>query len=162
LVPKINIWRIIILIFLFSKSILAAGLYYLAELVEEYTVLAKKTIKYMVLFDIIIYSLFIFTENFSWSMILCGLIAQLLHLAIIRNFPFVKFLSVEFLVAFLFLLINHYLGKWSFHIWSQLRWKPHKNNFYVKEIIGIVGKLRNALGRIFVSEDKILHCGRHS
>lgn len=88
----------------------AAGIYYIAELVEEYTVIAKKTIRSLIIFDVVIYCLFIFTENFSWSMIVFGLLAQLVHNLILRNFPFVKFISIEFLLAIVILLINHYFA----------------------------------------------------
>ncbi|XP_055613750.1 protein TEX261 [Uranotaenia lowii] len=89
---------------------IAAGLYYLAELVEEYTVLAKRIITWMVVGSVALYGLFIFTENFSWAMVLCGLGAQAMHAAILKNFPYVRFLSPSFLGALILLLVNHYLA----------------------------------------------------
>ncbi|XP_058463043.1 protein TEX261 [Malaya genurostris] len=89
---------------------IAAGLYYLAELVEEYTVTAKKTITWMVIASVLLYVIFIFTEQFSWTMLLCGMGAQALHVAILKNFPYVKFLSLSFLGALILLLFNHYLA----------------------------------------------------
>ncbi|XP_052862749.1 protein TEX261 [Anopheles cruzii] len=89
---------------------IAAGLYYLAELVEEYTVIAKKVISWMVLGTATLYVLFIFTESFPWSMVLCGLGAQLLHVFILTDFPYVRFLSPAFLGAVILLLVNHYLA----------------------------------------------------
>lgn len=89
---------------------IAAGLYYLAELVEEYTVMAKKVITWMILGSVLLYAVFIFTERFTWTMILCGVGAQALHAAILKNFPYVKFLSPSFLGAVILLLWNHYLA----------------------------------------------------
>lgn len=89
---------------------IAAGLYYLAELVEEYTVMAKKAITWMIMGSVLLYIVFIFTERFSWTLILCGLGAQALHAAILKNFPYVKFLSPCFLGAVILLLANHYLA----------------------------------------------------
>ncbi|XP_062560481.1 protein TEX261 [Armigeres subalbatus] len=89
---------------------IAAGLYYLAELVEEYTVMAKKVITLMILGSVVLYVVFIFTERFSWTLILCGMGAQALHAAILKNFPYVKFLSPCFLGAVILLLANHYLA----------------------------------------------------
>lgn len=89
---------------------IAAGLYYLAELVEEYTVLAKKVITWMIVGSVLLYVVFIFTERFTWTLILCGLGAQALHAAILKNFPYVKFLSPSFLGAVILLLANHYLA----------------------------------------------------
>lgn len=88
----------------------AAGLYYLAELVEEYTVMAKKVITWMIMGSVLLYIIFIFTERFTWTLILCGLGAQALHAAILKNFPYVKFLSPCFLGAVILLLANHYLA----------------------------------------------------
>lgn len=94
----------------FLLLFLAAGLYYIAELVEEYTVIAKKVIKTLIFCSISIYLIFIFTDELSWTIIICGSAAQLLHLAILSSFPFVKFLSVQFLGAIVLLVYNHYLA----------------------------------------------------
>lgn len=89
---------------------IAAGLYYLAELVEEYTVVAKKVITWMIVSSVLLYAVFIFTERFTWTLILCGIGAQGLHATILKNFPYVKFLSPSFLGAVILLLLNHYLA----------------------------------------------------
>ncbi|XP_058118384.1 protein TEX261 isoform X1 [Anopheles ziemanni] len=94
----------------FMTVSIAAGLYYLAELVEEYTVIAKKIIKWMVALTASLYIVFIFTETFSWAMILCGLGGQILHAFILTDFPFVRFLSPAFLGAVILLLVNHYFA----------------------------------------------------
>lgn len=89
---------------------IAAGLYYVAELVEEYTVAAKKVISVIVLFVTTVYMLFIFFDNLPWSIIICGLAAQALHALILTEFPYVKLMSVQFIGAVLLLLLNHYLA----------------------------------------------------
>ncbi|EAA13015.1 AGAP011456-PA [Anopheles gambiae str. PEST] len=89
---------------------IAAGLYYLAELVEEYTVIAKKVISWMVGVTACLYVIFIFTEHFSWTMVLCGLGAQALHGLILTDFPYVRFLSPAFIGAVGLLVGNHYLA----------------------------------------------------
>ncbi|XP_056643439.1 protein TEX261 [Diorhabda carinulata] len=100
----------IIIQIIFVTIAIAAGLYYLAELVEEYTSVAKKFIWWLNAFTFILYlSLWIF-ERFPTSMIVCGLLAQVTHFVILRNFPFVAFLSIEFVATVLFILINHYLA----------------------------------------------------
>lgn len=103
---------------------IAAGLYYLAELVEEYTVTAKKVITWLVVGSVVLYVVFIFTERFSWTMVLCGLGAQALHAAILKNFPYVKFMSPSFLGAVVLLLLNHYLAfiyfQQQFHPFSEV------------------------------------------
>ncbi|EDS41821.1 conserved hypothetical protein [Culex quinquefasciatus] len=101
-------------------ALAAAGLYYLAELVEEYTVTAKKVITWLVVGSVALYVVFIFTERFSWTMVLCGLGAQALHAAILKNFPYVKFMSPSFLGAIVLLLLNHYLA----FIYFQQQYHP--------------------------------------
>lgn len=88
----------------------AAGLYYISELVEEYTEKAKKVIKFSTFATIVLYVLISLTETFSWVLIGCGLLAQIVHLAILRNFPNIKILSLEFWGAVVLLLVNHYLA----------------------------------------------------
>lgn len=88
----------------------AAGLYYISEIVEEYTERAKKVIKFLTFATIVLYLLLLVGENFTWTLIVCGLLAQLVHLAILRNFPNIKILSLEFSGAVFLLLFNHYLA----------------------------------------------------
>lgn len=87
----------------------AAGLYYISEIVEEYTEKAKKVIRILSLATIFLY-LLLMTENFSWLIIACGLLGQGAHLVILSNFPNIKILSLEFWSAVLLLLFNHYLA----------------------------------------------------
>lgn len=88
----------------------AAGLYYISEIVEEYTERAKKVIKFLTFTTIVLYLLLLVGETFTWTLIVCGLLAQLVHLAILRNFPNIKILSLEFSGAVFLLLFNHYLA----------------------------------------------------
>lgn len=94
---------------MFFSLFSAAGLYYLAELVEEYTVIAKKVITVEVLFVTTVYLLFMFSD-LPWSMILCGLLSQILHAVILTDFPYVKLVSIQFIGAVVMLFINHYLA----------------------------------------------------
>lgn len=82
----------------------------MAELVEEYTVIAKKTITWMIIFTTLIYILLIFFDKLPWSMIGGGLLAQGMHAIIIKNFPFVKFMSVSFITTCILLIVNHWLA----------------------------------------------------
>ncbi|XP_050297289.1 protein TEX261 [Anthonomus grandis grandis] len=89
---------------------IAAGLYYLAEIVEEYSYAAKKAIWWM---NFTITTLFIFLwlfENFPPSMIICGILAQICHFAILNNFPYVAFSSPFFIFGVVFVIVNHYLA----------------------------------------------------
>ncbi|KAG5896478.1 hypothetical protein JTB14_005859 [Gonioctena quinquepunctata] len=94
----------------FVTIAIAAGLYYLAELTEEYTRITKKVIWWMNSTTLALYILLWIFESFPLPMIICGTLATLSHYVILRSFPFVSFLSLGFLTAVVFIVINHYLA----------------------------------------------------
>lgn len=94
----------------FATLAIAAGLYYLAEIVEEYTVYTAKLIKYLTLITLGIYiGLFLF-EELSTTMILVGVVAQITHLMLLQNFPFFTMTSPSFLLSIALVVVNHYLA----------------------------------------------------
>lgn len=111
----------------------AAGLYYLAELVEEYTVIAKKVITILVLFVATVFFLFLFVDNLPWSMIICGLVSQVLHAIILTDFPYVKLLSVQFVGTIVMLFVNHYLAfkhfTWQYYSFTEVNGMRIKHIF---------------------------------
>ncbi|XP_018574149.1 protein TEX261 [Anoplophora glabripennis] len=94
----------------FITIAIAAGLYYLAELVEEYTSAAKKVIWWMNTTTLALYVFLWIFENFPISMIVFGILAHLVHYIILKNFPYVSFSSLGFLAAVVLIIINHYLA----------------------------------------------------
>jgi len=103
-------WVSTVLQVCFVTMAIAAGLYYLAELVEEYTVLTAKIIRWMVIFTLLTYiGLFLF-ENLPIAMICCGILAQVTHLALLTSFPFFSSTSPSFLASMLLVLVNHYFA----------------------------------------------------
>ncbi|XP_030763965.1 protein TEX261 [Sitophilus oryzae] len=95
---------------IFITVSIAAGLYYLAELVEEYTSYAKKIIWWMNTIITVLYILLWIFEDLPTSMTVCGILAQLCHFVILSNFPFVAFTSPFFIISVIFVVINHYLA----------------------------------------------------
>ncbi|XP_071550020.1 uncharacterized protein [Panulirus ornatus] len=89
---------------------LAAALYYLAELVEEYTSTAAKVLRYWIWVTIGLYILLFLFESLPTSVILCGLISQLVHLSILRTFPFFFLTSLPFILGVVLFFVNHYLA----------------------------------------------------
>lgn len=89
---------------------IAAALYYLAEIVEEYTVVTCKIIRYTILLILGIYcGLFLF-EELPTSIVICGLVNHAAYLMILRTFPFFILTSLPFIGAFSLLMVNHYLA----------------------------------------------------
>ncbi|XP_013780078.1 protein TEX261-like isoform X1 [Limulus polyphemus] len=88
----------------------AAGLYYLADIVEEYTVMTGKIIRFLILVTLCIYVCLFLFEDLPLSLILCGAANQIGHLFILRTFPFFILTSAPFIVTVALLVINHYLA----------------------------------------------------
>eukprot|EP00096_Caligus_rogercresseyi_P013965 TRINITY_DN6527_c0_g1_i1.p1 TRINITY_DN6527_c0_g1~~TRINITY_DN6527_c0_g1_i1.p1 ORF type:complete len:202 (-),score=27.18 TRINITY_DN6527_c0_g1_i1:180-785(-) len=89
---------------------IAAGLYYLADFVEEYTMMTSKIIKWSVTGTLGLYvGLFLF-EGFPTTLVLCGILSQLNHFLLLSSFPFFAILSPSFIVAIVFVFVNHYLA----------------------------------------------------
>lgn len=49
-------------------------------------------------------------ENFPLSLIICGILATLVQFLILRSFPYISFLSPNFLIGIVLIVINHYLS----------------------------------------------------
>ncbi|XP_040576407.1 protein TEX261 [Lepeophtheirus salmonis] len=89
---------------------IAAGLYYLADIVEEYTMMTSKVIKWSVMTTLGLYvGLFLF-EGFPTTLVLCGLLSQTNHLLLLSSFPFFAVFSPSFIIAIVFVFVNHYLA----------------------------------------------------
>lgn len=82
----------------------------MAELVEEYTVVAKKVIFLMILATTTVYVGLILFDNLPWSLILPGLASQGLHAMIMKSFPFVKVSSPAFILTVILVIVNHFMA----------------------------------------------------
>ncbi|CAH0730190.1 unnamed protein product, partial [Brenthis ino] len=89
---------------------LAAGLFYLAELVEEYTVMAKYIITWIVIVTTTIYIGLIVFEDIPLYLNLIGLFQQLLYGFLLKKFPVVQVYSITFILALANLIVHHYFS----------------------------------------------------
>uniref|UniRef100_A0A2A4K7C5 Protein TEX261 n=1 Tax=Heliothis virescens TaxID=7102 RepID=A0A2A4K7C5_HELVI len=94
----------------FVTLAIAAGLYYLAELVEEYTVMAKYIITWTVVATAGFHIGLQLFEDIPLHLNALGLLQQLLHGLLLRDFPVVRISSVTFITAVLTLVLHHYLA----------------------------------------------------
>ncbi|CAG4958674.1 protein TEX261 [Colias croceus] len=94
----------------FVTLAIAAGLYYLAELVEEYTVMAKYVISWTVVATAIIHLGLIAFEEIPLYLNGLGLLQQCLHGVLLKDFPVFRLTSVTFITAVLNLILHHYLA----------------------------------------------------
>ncbi|KAI8490292.1 hypothetical protein Bbelb_320300 [Branchiostoma belcheri] len=94
----------------FITLAIAAGLYYLAELVEEYTVLTAKVIKIMIICTTAVFiGLWLF-EGMPFMMIGCGLVTNGVFVMLLGTFPFFSFSSPSFILGVVLVVVNHYLA----------------------------------------------------
>lgn len=54
--------------------------------------------------------LFLVFEDFSYYMVFSGIISQLAHLSILKNFPYVDIMAAPFIVAVVLFFANHYFA----------------------------------------------------
>ena len=78
---------------------IAAGLYYLAELVKEFTVMTAKVIRYATCATIAVYAGLALFEDLPLSMLAFGALAQFFHLALLQSFPFFEIWSAQFIIS---------------------------------------------------------------
>ena len=104
-------WVSFILIAILLTISVAAGMYYVAELIEEYTTVAKRIIRLLL---IIVTSLnillILFESDFTWTLCLIGLISNVIYFFILSDFPVIGFLSPTFLFSMVLLVIHHYFA----------------------------------------------------
>uniref|UniRef100_A0ABI7XNV0 Protein TEX261 n=1 Tax=Felis catus TaxID=9685 RepID=A0ABI7XNV0_FELCA len=94
----------------FITLAVAAGLYYLAELIEEYTVATSRIIKYMIWFSTaVLIGLYVF-ERFPTFMIGVGLFTNLVYFGLLQTFPFIMLTSPNFILSCGLVVVNHYLA----------------------------------------------------
>ncbi|XP_060565478.1 protein TEX261-like [Ruditapes philippinarum] len=89
---------------------IAAGLYYLAELVEEYTVFTSKVIRYLIIFNTSVYICLLLFEEMPFFTILFGLLGNGAYFLLLREFPYFALSSPGFIGSVVSVVLNHYLA----------------------------------------------------
>jgi len=109
----------IALVFQLSLLTLAVGsaLYYLAELIEEYTVATKKAINGMLIASCVIYLGLWIIEGFPVMLIGVGLLTNFVGFHLLQSFPFIEITSPSFLIKCALVFINHY---YAFQYFSEV------------------------------------------
>ncbi|TKC33229.1 hypothetical protein EI555_013747 [Monodon monoceros] len=95
----------------FITLAIAAGLYYLAELLEEYAVATSRITEYRVWFSTaVLTGLYVF-EHFPTYMIGVGLfLVYLFYFGLLQTFPFIMLTSPNFILSCGLVVVNHYLA----------------------------------------------------
>lgn len=98
---------------MFVAICLACGLYYLAELAEEYTVLTRRLMKLSITAVLVVHVLMLVLEQLPYAALAVGFATHLCYAWLMLDFPFIRVLSPAFLVSFAMLVASHYL--WASH-----------------------------------------------
>jgi hypothetical protein len=77
----------------------ASGLFYLAEWVEEYTVLTKKVIRGTIIAIAVLHVLLMILENLPPLYLLLGLVAHATYFSLLPSFPFIEFSDPRFIAS---------------------------------------------------------------
>ncbi|CAG5112116.1 Oidioi.mRNA.OKI2018_I69.chr2.g6369.t1.cds [Oikopleura dioica] len=89
---------------------LAAGLYYIAEIIEEYTQATERLLRYMIFASTAIFVGLLLFEGFPFLMILVGLFSNLVYFGLLRTFPLIELSSPNFILSLILLAANHYFA----------------------------------------------------
>ncbi|KAB5551042.1 transmembrane adaptor Erv26 [Coniochaeta sp. 2T2.1] len=95
--------------FCFLTLAIASGLYYLSELVEEHTVIAKRLLTRLIYSIIGLQLLLCIVDRFPVLLTLLGVFSHVVYLGNMRRFPYVKLTDPLFLASCVLVLVNHYL-----------------------------------------------------
>ncbi|KAJ5974006.1 hypothetical protein N7481_011216 [Penicillium waksmanii] len=95
--------------FSFLTLAIASGLYYLSELVEEHTVLARKLLTRLIYGIITIQILLVLIDRFPIFLSALGIASHLVYASNLRRFPIVKLSDPLFILSCILVLINHWL-----------------------------------------------------
>ena len=94
---------------LFTAISFASGLFYLAELAEEYTSIALKSIKISIYIIISLHLLLWLIDGISFFVIFIGLLTHALYYNLLSSFPDVNLKSLNSISASILLLLSNYL-----------------------------------------------------
>lgn len=81
------------------NTIAASGLYYLSELVEEHTVVAKRFLSKLIYSIMVLQLLLCVVDRFPFWLTVLGISSHFVYLGNMRRFPFVKLTDPLFLTS---------------------------------------------------------------
>ncbi|KAF0982081.1 hypothetical protein FDP41_011942 [Naegleria fowleri] len=85
----------------------ATGLYYLAELAEENSVMTRKVISYMIYLVVMVHLiLWIFDELYFWC-ISIGILSHIAYYQLLSSFPFVRVKSASCILSIVGFIVSH-------------------------------------------------------
>eukprot|EP01118_Nematostelium_gracile_P012635 TRINITY_DN4645_c0_g1_i1.p1 TRINITY_DN4645_c0_g1~~TRINITY_DN4645_c0_g1_i1.p1 ORF type:complete len:212 (-),score=33.82 TRINITY_DN4645_c0_g1_i1:10-645(-) len=110
--------------FCFSTICLACGLYYVAEIAEEHTAIARRIIRYMIMTIIGLHCLLLFFEDLPLTHVAFGLISHCTYYLLLKDFPFIEFSDPKFIGSVVCMIADHsmwfYYFMYHFHDFTDV------------------------------------------
>ncbi|RDD37396.1 Protein TEX261 [Trichoplax sp. H2] len=103
-------WLALALQGIFVILSLASGLYYLCELVEEYSTTASKVFRYLIWITTVIFVCLWLFDSFPLLVCAMGILANLVHLMVLKDYPAIAMTSFPFIMTVVMAIINHFLA----------------------------------------------------
>ncbi|KAK9770266.1 hypothetical protein SCAR479_13077 [Seiridium cardinale] len=107
----------------------ASGLYYLSELVEEHTVIAKRLLTQLIYGIVVLQVILWLVDGFPFGLTLMSVVSHVIYLGNMRRFPFVRLTDPLFVASCVLVLVNHYLWFRHFSV-AQQRSYSRISNIY--------------------------------
>eukprot|EP01080_Neovahlkampfia_damariscottae_P007526 gene7526-11850_t len=92
----------------FCALCLATGLYYLAELAEEYTVFTRKILRYILWIVVTLHVLLLVFDSFPLFTTLFGIFSHFVYFQFLKNFPNVNMNSIPFIGSIICFMASHF------------------------------------------------------
>ncbi|KKP00776.1 hypothetical protein THAR02_07126 [Trichoderma harzianum] len=117
-----------ILGFCFLTLSIASGLYYLSELVEEHTVLAKRLLTRLIQIIIGVQVVLWLIDGFPFWATVLGIVSHVVYLGNMRRFPYVQLTDPLFLLSCVLVLLDHYV--WFRHFADSQARAYNRTSYY--------------------------------
>lgn len=109
--------------FCFLTLAIASGLYYLSELVEEHTVIAKRFLTRLIYSIVVLQLTLCLIDGLPFWQTLLGIFSHVVYLGNMRRFPYVQLSDPLFILSCVLVLINHYVWFRYFSYYQQSAYK---------------------------------------
>ncbi|KAK9449241.1 transmembrane adaptor Erv26 [Limtongia smithiae] len=98
----------IIIGFVFLTLAIAAGLYYLSELVEEHSRFTQRLLEKLIYGIIGVHVLLLLFDHFPFWLTVFSIATQVVYYQNLKQFPFIQLSSGTFIASCVIVLLNHY------------------------------------------------------
>eukprot|EP01135_Chromosphaera_perkinsii_P008768 Nk52_evm1s1448 gene=Nk52_evmTU1s1448 len=99
-----------IILFVFVTLCLACGLYYLAEITEEYSHSTRDIIQASLIFSVACNIFLVLFDGFPVALAVVGIIAHGIYATLLPDFPMFEMVSPKFIGSVVILVLHHYMA----------------------------------------------------